>query len=223
MQRNIGVWLVIFIVFAWSRSASADIVYQEEFTNNSAGWTLGNEWMIGSATASSGQAFGNPDPSQDHSISADNGVAGVKIGGNATISVHPFVYLVSPVYDLAAYPDVTFSYFRWLNSDHTPFMQNTVDVFNGSAWNNLWTSGGFPGLEENAWTYQEFDVTAHKSNQMQVRFGFNIGSSGVFAVSSWNVDDVQFSTSVPEPGSAFVAIGFLACLMVTRRRNRARS
>jgi Ca2+-binding RTX toxin-like protein len=70
-------------------------------------------------------------------------------------------------------------------------MQNTVDIFNGSSWVNLWSSGGSPGVQDNAWTPQQFDISAHKSASTQIRFGFNVTSGGVFTVSSWNVDDVK--------------------------------
>jgi hypothetical protein len=31
---------------------------------------------------------------------------------------------------------------------------------------------------------------------MKIRFGFDVGSSGVFTVSSWNVDDVVVANKV---------------------------
>ncbi|REJ46934.1 MAG: hypothetical protein DWQ51_21375 [Microcystis wesenbergii TW10] len=70
-------------------------------------------------------------------------------------------------------------------------MQNTVEIFNGSSWVNLWSSGGSPGVQDNAWTPQQFDISAHKSASTQIRFGFNVGSTGAWTVSSWNVDDVK--------------------------------
>ena len=70
-------------------------------------------------------------------------------------------------------------------------MQNTVDVFNGSSWINLWSSGGSPGVQDDAWTPQKFDISTYKSASTQIRFGFNVGSSGVYTVSSWNIDDVK--------------------------------
>ncbi|WP_305070291.1 Calx-beta domain-containing protein, partial [Microcystis sp. LEGE 08355] len=84
-----------------------------------------------------------------------------------------------------------FEYARWLNSDYTPYMQNTVEIFNGSSWVNLWSSGASPGVQDNAWTPQQFDISAHKSASTQIRFGFNVGSTDVYTVSSWNLDDVK--------------------------------
>lgn len=180
------------------QSATGIIDSEEEFTNyfyddfatNTKGWTLGTEWQIGAATASSG-GVGNPDPGYDNTPTADNGVAGVVIGGNASQTVHDFYYLTSPAFNTSAATSLYFEYARWLNSDFTPFMQNTVDVYNGTSWVNLFSTGESPPVQDNAWTPQSFNISSYKSTTTQVRFGFNIGSSDVWSVSSWNVDDVK--------------------------------
>jgi hypothetical protein len=56
-------------------------IFNEAFVDNSKGWTLGTNWGIGSATASTGHGTGNADPSTD-TTSGSNGVAGTVIGGN---------------------------------------------------------------------------------------------------------------------------------------------
>ena len=165
--------------------------FSDDFANNTKGWTLGTEWQIGSATTSTGQVYGNPDPGTDNTPTADNGVAGVVIGGNASTSLHSYYYLTSPVINTSTANKLFFEYASWLNSDYTPYMQNTVDIFNGSSWLNLWSSGGAPGVQDNSWTPQQFDISAYKSASTQIRFGFNVGSAGVYTVSSWNVDDVK--------------------------------
>ncbi|MFN5514092.1 MAG: S8 family serine peptidase [Cyanobacteriota bacterium] len=167
--------------------------FSDSFANNNNGWTLGTEWQIGSATTSTGHVYGYPDPGVDHTPTDDNGVAGVVIGGNAsTTPLHDFYYLTSPIFDTStANHYLAFEYSRWLNSDYTPYMQNTVDVFDGSSWINLWSSGEEPGVTDNAWMAQTFDISSYKGKSTSVRFGFNIGSLGEFPVSSWNVDDVK--------------------------------
>jgi hypothetical protein len=166
--------------------------FSDTFADNSQGWTLGTEWNIGAATPSSGHNYGNPDPSVDHSGSADNGVAGVVIGGNASTSLHSFAYLESPAVDLSVVSGaVNLQFWRWLNSDYVPYMTNSVEVFDGFTWVTLWLSEGSPGVTDFGWTPQSFDVTAFKNSQFRVRFGFNVGSSSVYSVSSWNIDDVR--------------------------------
>jgi hypothetical protein len=172
------------------------VYFSDDFHDNSKGWTMDTEWQIGPAMTSSCQNYNNPDPAMDHSPSSDNGVAGIVVGGCESPIVHGYYYLTSPAFDTStATGSVIFGYYRWLNSDYDPFMHNGVDVWDGTTWVNLWTSGSAPGISDNAWTYVSFDVTAHKNAGMKVRFGYNIGSAGVFTVSSWNVDDVLVASA----------------------------
>jgi hypothetical protein len=167
-------------------------LFEEDFSDNSAGWTLGAEWQIGPAVASpSPGACGNGDPGSDHTPTADNGLAGVVIGGNAGTALHPFYYLTSPVIDGTGAE--TLNLWRWLNSDYTPFMQNNIEVWDGAAWQVVWQSGPFPNIEDAAWTEQTYDISAYANPAMQVRIGFNIDSGGVYTCSGWNVDDITIT------------------------------
>lgn len=166
------------------------IYFADDFKDASKGWTLGPEWQIGPATVSiPGQ--GNPDPGEDHTITADDGVAGVVIGGNAQTMLHPYYYMESPPFDTSAAPgDVVLGFYRWLNSDYDPFMHNSVEVFDGVTWVQVWVTGGPPGVMDAAWNYNSYDLTAYKNASMRVRFGFDITSGGVYTIGSWNIDDV---------------------------------
>ena len=177
----------------------ASEIFNEDFSDNSAGWTLGTEWMIGPATASSPLPPGNPDPATDTTPTADNGVAGVIIGGNATTALHGYYYLTSPAINANFPGTLTLEFYRWLNSDYTPYMQNAVEVWNGSAWVTVWQSGGSPSIFENAWSLQTYDLTPYKNAALQVRFGHTVGSSGAYIVSSWNIDDVRLFTPNTAP------------------------
>jgi hypothetical protein len=172
--------------------------FSEDFANNTAGWTLGTEWQIGPAVASPPTgACGNGDPGTDHTPTSDNGIAGVVIGGTASTNTHPYYYLTSPIIDTsAAAGGLWLGYWRWLNSDYTRFMNNTVEVFDGATWHLLWESGAPPNVTDAAWTQQAHDVTPYKSSQFRVRFGFEIGSSGVYTCSSWNLDDVEIANVI---------------------------
>ena len=199
----------------------AGVLFFEDFSDNSAGWTLGPNWGIGSATTSSGQQYGNPDPGTDHTATADNGVAGVVIGGNAPTGVHPFYFLTSPVIDTAGLGNITLEFYRWLNSDYTPYMKNKIDVFDGASWVTLWMSGGSPGVLDAEWTPQVFDISAFSNSALRVRFGYSIGSGGVYTVSSWNLDDVSITSMdpVPEPGTlGLLGVGLFG--LAGRRRRR---
>jgi len=185
---------LLFVAFA--SPAPAATLFSEGFADNSQGWSLAPEWQIGAATASPAPANGYGDPGTDHSPSSDNGVAGAIIGGNIGLAVHPSYYLTSPAINIAAAASpVTLSFWRWLNSDYEPFMANTVEVWNGTAWVQVWATAGPPAVTDNAWTFQSFDVSAYKNASFQVRFGFSIGSGGALQSSGWNLDDVRISSS----------------------------
>jgi hypothetical protein len=176
------------------------IYFQEDFKDNSKGWLLGPEWQIGPELISSSGTNGD-DPPNDHTLSADNGVAGVVIGGNSSDVVHPYYYLESPAFSTAAAAGpVIVGFYRWLNSDYDPYMHNRVEVYNGSSWIVLWESGGSPGIADappdgTGWTYVSYDVTTYKNAGMKVRFGFDIGSAFVISQGSWNVDDVLVASA----------------------------
>lgn len=175
-------------------TSTITVYFSDDFHDNSKGWTLDAEWEIGPATTSSGQTSGNPDPAQDHSSTADDGVAGVVIGGNAGTQLHGFAYLTSPPMNTAgATGPVILSFYRFLNSDFTPWMTNVIEVWNGAAWIQVWKSANQPILDAQ-WTYVTQDLTAAKNAAMRVRFGFNVGQAQAFKVSGWNIDDVLIAS-----------------------------
>lgn len=175
-------------------------VFYEPFANNNAGWQLGTEWGIGSAQASI-PGSGNPDPSVDHTATADNGIAGVVIGGNATTVLHDYYYLTSPVINTAAIPGTAWlSLWRWLNSDYNNYMDNRIEVFNGNTWTAVFSGPACCSpIYDNQWSQQSFDVTAYKNANFRFRIGHKIGAGGAFTVGSWNVDDVVVGPAVCSP------------------------
>jgi len=171
------------------------IYFAEDFSDNSQGWTLGPEWEIGKAKASSGADWAYEDPEWDHSPSYDDGVAGVVLGGHAKNDMsHPMSYLESPAIDTTGTGPVYVSFARWLNTALTVFVYDTIEVFDGSQWVLLWhNSGGGVQFFADDWKTFQYDITAHRSAGTRLRFGFQ-GVASVFPlIASWNVDDVIIS------------------------------
>ena len=167
--------------------------FEEEFADNSKGWALELQWQIGTAAASGGQSFGNPDPEEDYdgSLSGDNGVAGVALGGNAMSTSGAKYYLTSPEIDLSSLPaneTVYLDFWRWLNTAAPMTMQNTIEVYNGTSWVQVWASVG--PLADSAWNNVTYNISPHKNARLRVRFGFSVGN-GAPAASSWNIDHVR--------------------------------
>jgi hypothetical protein len=175
---------------------STDPLLVEDFSDNSAGWTLGPEWGIAPAKASVGCSNGN-DPAMDHTPTDDNGLAGVNIGGCIiNKAIHDYYCLTSPVIDTAAAPaDVFLSYWRHLHADYTPYMKSKIEVWNGNAWVVLFETFGSPGTNDLEWKFFSYDVSSHKNANFQARWCFNVGSGGVFSVAGWSVDDVTIGAN----------------------------
>lgn len=180
-------------------SSTADLsvnvtLFLETFADNSKGWNLDTDWEIGYAILSTNGEYDNNDPGTDTTPTADNGIAGVVIGGNAPEVIHPYYYLTSPVINIAvplAGETVMLNFQRWLNSDYTDYMKNTVEVFDGVNWVIIWETFGDPGIQDSSWSRQSFDITAYANPALQIRFGFNIDSTGVYTVGSWSLDDIN--------------------------------
>lgn len=181
------------------------VFLSEDFQSATSGWQVEGPWEIAGAKAGGGgpctaasTPCGDPDPAMDHSTSADNGVAGVVIGGNYTTASPGPYYLTSPSMDLRGSGGVTLSFWRWLNSDAAPFIINSVEAFDGDAWKVVWSSptGTTTQFVATEWTRFEYDLTPFRNSDdaknasFRVRFGFAVGRAGAYIKSGWSLDDV---------------------------------
>lgn len=168
------------------------VYYAEDF-GNPQGWKAEGEWAFGPTSASSGQSIGNGDPAMDRTPTQDNKIAGVVLGGNAATEAHEPQYLTSKVLDINKNTPVFLSYWRWLNTDVSPAMIDTVEVTtNGQTWTLIWSNTG-GSITDSSWVLQTFDLGPYKSSTFQFRFGFEVTVAGP-DVSSWNVDDVTIAS-----------------------------
>ena len=169
-----------------------EVYFEDDFSSNAAGWQLDTEWAIG-ATATDPMSFA-PDPAFDHSPTADNGVAGAVLGGDVSFAMHPYYYLTSPSVDVsAASGPLYLEFWRWLNTEFPPYMENSIDVWDGASWVNLWKTDDFTSVFDVAWTKQAIDITAYKNAALRVRFGHAAPQDGFFGYSGWNIDDVKLA------------------------------
>jgi hypothetical protein len=178
------------------------VYFNETFASNNQGWTLGPEWAIGSAQASTcAGAFSSAgdDPGTDHTSSADNGVAGVLLGQCYSATLHADYCITSPVIDASAPGGVALTYWRHLHTDYPNYISSHVDVSSnaGASWTTVFSVPQFgPFVNDLAWTQLSHDVTAQKSATMQVRFCYSAGpNSGIVTGGGWNVDDVVLASS----------------------------
>jgi large repetitive protein len=225
MNKFIKSVLVGTAVLFAANVASAGTIVTDDFSSNK-GWSLGTNWEIGS-TKVSPNAAGNPDPEQDNTATADNGVLGTILGGNigGPDGLHGFYYATSPTYNLSNVTKVNVSFYRWLNSDYDPYMTSQVEAFDGKAWQVIFTNanvGSSGYIADNAWTQKFYDVSAFADNNadFRLRFSYDVTSGSVYTISGWNVDDLEISGEVPEPGSLML-IGLGLAAFAARRKAKA--
>jgi len=179
-------------------SPCGTVYLSEHFDSGDGGWTLDSTWSIAPTCPSPpAPQKGYPDPTVDHTTSSAGGVAGVYVcGNNPAGTTSPFRYATSPAVDVSTAPSVKLGFYRWLNSDAADWMTSTVDVFDGSAWVNVYANPSGAGniVADGAWTKAEYDVTAYRNGAFRVRFGYAVPEAGVYSMSCWNVDDVTVST-----------------------------
>jgi hypothetical protein len=175
-------------------------IFTEDFSDNSAGWMLGTEWQIGAAAASNcaNSCPGN-DPATDHTPTGDNGVAGVVIGGCASVAVHTAYCITSPIINTVGLPSVWLTYWRHLHADYSPFMISNVQVFNGNTWQQVATTGASPCTNDGGWMELGHNVTAHSNANFRVRFCHAVGQGGAYPSGQWSVDDVTIGPAQCTP------------------------
>lgn len=170
-------------------------VFVEDFSSSMTGWTLDEEWQIGPTKASAGG-----DPANDHSLSTDNGIAGVVIGGNPSAAPHEPRYLTSPPIDLRSVhtdSSIHISYWHVLNS--TANMVHTVEAFDGESWTPIKPLIPSGEITEAGWIrFASEDLNdpsmpeRYRVKDFRIRFGFSITADAAVA-GSWNIDDVSIN------------------------------
>ena len=187
------------IVDAASDSPCGTVYLSESFDGDGGGWSLDDTWSVApTCAAPPAPQKGNPDPTVDHTTGASGGVAGAYVcGNNPSGTTSAFRYATSPAVDTSSASTLKLRFYRWLNTDADGWMTSTVDVYDGSAWVNVYTNPSGAGniVADAAWTLVEYDVTAQKNAAFRVRFGYEVTDSGVYSMSCWNVDDVMVSTA----------------------------
>jgi hypothetical protein len=175
--------------------------FEDDFSDGSAGWDFDAGWEISSATVSPQPDQGNPDPAEDHTASADNGVAGAIIGGNLD-QPQLMSYLTSPSIDVKNWPTLYLSYWRWLNantSDGVNYIHHVqVSKNNGVDWTNVFINNN-AGVYDNEWMFIVHDLSPYVGTSIRVRFGFQKFLAIAPSVSSWNIDDLVVSSCPPPP------------------------
>ena len=178
------------------------------------GWSRQGEWAFGSPSGSGGAFHGGPDPT---SAATGSNVFGINLSGDYSTPIGGPYYLTAGPFDLRYYTSTRLQFERWLNTDYFPYVHATVQVSsNGSAWNTIWSNGSAE-IADAAWKRVSYDISAYADDcaSVYVRWGHRVTSTGAWAYSGWNLDDIQLlglptrPLNVLLPGTAFEAAGVL--------------
>jgi hypothetical protein len=172
------------------------VYFTDTFGSGSSQWTLDPTWTVApTCMAPPAPERGNPDPMVDHTTGALGGVLGAyACGNNPKGMTSPFRYATSVAVDVSGASSLHLTFYRWLNTDRSTYMVSTVDVYDGSAWVNVYTNS-MPLVTDSEWMPEDYDVTPQRNAAFQVRFGYAVTSTSVYAMSCWNVDDVTLSSA----------------------------
>ena len=150
------------------------------------GWTMTGQWAHGVPTGGGG-AYGNPDPTSGHTGS---NVLGYNLAGDYANNLAQ-THLTSTAFDCSNLSGVTLKFWRYLNVEQPSYDHAYVSVSNdGVNFTQVWTNGG--GVEDSAWSQQEFDISAVADGQATVYLRWTMGATdGSWTFSGWNIDDVE--------------------------------
>jgi uncharacterized repeat protein (TIGR01451 family) len=155
------------------------------------GWSRQGEWAFGKPAGLGGLSHGHPDPA---SGATGTNVFGINLNGDYSITVGGPYYLTAGPFDFSGYTGIKLQFQRWLNTDYPSFVYATIEIStNGTAWTGIWTNG--PGeIADAAWSRVVYDLSTHADGRpsFYVRWGHRVGSTGAFAYSGWNLDDIEF-------------------------------
>jgi len=154
------------------------------------GWSMNGEWAFGKPTGQGGYSHGYPDPT---SGATGQNVCGINLNGDYSDDQGPWAYLTTNAIDCSELFDVELHFQRWLNSDYQPFLIQSVEASNdGTNWQTVWSNGSGE-IADNSWKQQAFDVSdiADFEETVYIRWGHKVDSSGAYAYSGWNIDDVE--------------------------------
>ena len=155
------------------------------------GWTRQSPWAFGTPSGGGSNPSSYPDPT---SGATGTNVFGVNLAGDYSTSRGGPFYVTTGAINLSQYANTQLRFKRWLNTDYVPWSEETIDASNnGTTWTNIFTNPSTGPIADSAWTTVQYDISAvaDKHSTVYIRWGHQIGTTGVFPNSGWNIDDIE--------------------------------
>jgi len=167
-------------------------------------WTRQGLWNWGAPAGLGGQ-YGNPDPTSGRTGST---VYGYNLNGDYENNLSER-HLTTPALDCSGLTGVTLSFWRWLGVEQPAYDHAYVRVStNGSSYTTIWQNDS--EITDDAWVYQEFEISAIADGQPTVYLRWTMGSTDVgWQYCGWNIDDV--AVLADDPNGCPVQRGDLDC------------
>lgn len=109
--------------------------------------------------------------------------------GNITTAL----YITSPTIDCSGYEDVTLSFRRHAHfENNTDYDTFTVDVYDGSNWQTVWTSDNTAtDIEDASWTLQQPSISTYGDDNADFKIRYGIRTDANTAHRGWFIDAVS--------------------------------
>jgi len=145
------------------------------------GWTTTGQWAFGVPAGSGG------DPSSGYTGS---NVYGYNLSGQYTNNM-PQYPLTTGVIDASNASGVTLEFQRWLGVENSTYDHASVEVFDGTSWQQVWNHTSTTSFTDTSWQAQSFDISAYADGNPNLQIRWIMGTTDVSVTyCGWNIDDV---------------------------------
>ena len=189
----------------------APVVFYSANMDANPGWTYQGQWAWGQPTGGSGSS-GVPDPTSGHTGS---NVVGYNLSGGYG-RINSTLYATTQAINCSGRTGVTLGFWRWLGVDSSSSDHAYVQVSsNGANWTTVFQNPSTT-INEQAWSYQVYDISALADNQAAVYVRWGMGKTNRSGSDcGWNIDDVTLSQTsgvstgprVADPNISITSVG----------------
>ena len=100
--------------------------------------------------------------------------------------------LTTGVIDASGASNVTLEFQRWLGIENSTYDHASVEVFDGSSWQQIWNHTTTTSFTDTSWQAQSFDISAYADGNPNLQIRWIMGTTDVSVTyCGWNIDDVS--------------------------------
>jgi len=171
-------FLILFILFGINATVFAQNYFSQNFESGTTGWTLENQWEVGTNTTMSSQYFQYPAHTTFAGVNDDGAGSGVNTTGK----------LISPSFSLltATYIKLSFDLF-YFNENYNGIGQETFKVFASNNGGVNWVLVGQITEGNGAWRAETMNLSAYAGQSIKLAFEYGDGNNWNYGVGIDNI------------------------------------